>query len=146
MSKVDNQLRKDQLLQESAAALAQISSLERQVSAADRVCWHFGPGFLDGDFDEAKFQSSYYDMVKREVALAFPSMTLDPIAFGSFEIWENVLPSSSWLQERINQFKKFADLVGARLEGWSYEPSDRETREMLGIPQVFAPDAVSEDY
>lgn len=120
----------------STAKLEALRESGRSSTEADHICWHCRSLNLVSDDASAEF----YDEIERTLPKYLPPMELTRIAFGSFELWEHAFPTTSWLAERLKQFRAFAERTGSCPEGWSYEPTDRT----LGyIPQAWADDEES---
>jgi hypothetical protein len=129
-----NTERAQSILEWSKPALQRITELRPEPEAIDRVCWHLSGITEDGDFD--RFDEDYQARISARASLDFSDMEFDYGGLGGFEMWETVTPNEAWLDARLPEMTEFADALGVRLDGWSFEPFGRLPSGE--IPQAFS--------
>jgi hypothetical protein len=109
-------------LQLGRAAIGEIQRLN-EVSVP-RVCFHFSPP-PEVDASELGYgvKATYWPKLER----MFADLQIDGWIDGAggefgFEVWEEVLPTEEWLQERLTQMLNLGDDLEHELQGWTYEP------------------------
>lgn len=120
----------DLMLERSDEPLERAVAISNKHAPEDRVCWHFIPqADLRSDIEA---RAGYYEAAERAFG-GRDDCTLELIAFGSFEVWDSILPTLDWLRQRAEQLARASDAFGAQLQGWSYEP--------FGYPEKVIPQA-----
>ena len=118
------------ILERSVEPLERAVAISSKHRPEDRLCWHFMS--LANLHSDEEANNAYYEAAKRTFGDR-DDCALQLIAFGSFEVWDSVLPTLEGLRGRAEQLARASHAFGAKLEGWSYEPVGYPE----GIPQAF---------
>ena len=106
-----------ELLENSAAYLAELTASGRLSDSAPRVCHHFFP--LDGATPDA-YLPALPELVVRISPSSLVDVIGDPVGL---EVWDAMRPDASWLDQRIRAFHDAATSCSAVYGGWTYEPA-----------------------
>jgi hypothetical protein len=107
------------MLESSISALGELRESPPYIMPA--VCFHFGAP--DGAGDVWGEETEYCKKAREVIASLNCDFDVDYVGgWSGIEIWESVLPTLSWIEQRIPQMFAVAVASGTTFQGWSFEP------------------------